>query len=125
MPLSNAAACACPTPVVAKLTGTARPIPLALPIREFSLLNVQGSVTNGGQTASFEKVGRLAFTLPFAINDETSLVNVATIKALLDRSKETMFRRDGPRWEVLSDEYLVDVTDNSIEFRLGPIQFYS
>jgi hypothetical protein len=96
-----------------------------LPIKAFSLQRVRGRVTNQGQTAAFKPVGRLRLVLPLTMSRETRFVDVATIKVGLGHPEEVMLRRDGSRWRPLSDDYLVDVWDDSVQYSLGPLVYLS
>jgi hypothetical protein len=53
-------------------------------------------------------------------------VNAATLKRMLKaKSSELLLKRTGDRWSVCDDSTRIDLTDDSVEFRLGEVQIFS
>jgi hypothetical protein len=61
--------------------------------------------------------------LPFGM---PRFINAATMKRMLKAKRsELLFRRVGERWEICEDSTQIDLTDDSVEFRLGVVQIFS
>jgi len=70
-----------------------------------------------------ETAGPIDLTLPFGW--ETRHVNAATFKALAGRSRDNLFRRSGPIWQIVENSELIDLADKSVVYKLGPVQIFS
>ena len=66
---------------------------------------------------------RLEIELPFGV---PRFVSAVTLKVMLGADEEeTLFKKNGKRWEICSDSFEVDLKDWTQVFRLGPVQIYS
>jgi len=91
--------------------------------REFSIPTVSGVISRAAGTADIQTLGVTHLDLPFGMPRH---VNVATLKKMLKAKRsELMLKRVGDRWEVCENSMIVDLTDDSVEFRLGLIQIFS
>jgi hypothetical protein len=41
------------------------------------------------------------------------------------KGSELLFKRVGERWEICENSTRIDLTDDSVEFRLGAVQIFS
>jgi hypothetical protein len=84
---------------------------------------VTGSLSNAAGLSRLQTIGAADLALPLGFSRFT---NVATMKKLLraDRS-DILLRKVGDAWEICPDSMRVDLADDTVEFRLGPVQIYS
>lgn len=114
-----------PSGAALPVTGTSDPRipPAALPqLQAYSFKEVSGSLTNGGRTPTFQDQGQLEILLPKGIR----FVNAVTLKAMLGQAKTAVvLKRVGAAWKFLADTEIIDLTDDSQEYRVGEVQIYS
>lgn len=70
-----------------------------------------------------EGEGTVAITVPFGC--ERRKVNTVTFKALAGKPWDTLMRQEGERWCIVDDSELIDLSDQRVLYRLGPLQIYS
>src|SRR5262245_12979181 len=88
-----------------------------------SMPRVSGSISRAAGMADLEPSGTVELDLPFGM---TRFVNSATLKRMLKAKRgDLLLRRVGEKWEVCEDSLRVDLLDDSVEFRLGPVQIFS
>ena len=84
---------------------------------------VTGSLSNAAGLGRLQTIGAADLALPLGFSRFT---NVATMKKLLKADRaEVLLRKAGDTWEICPDSMRVDLADDSVEFRLGPVQIYS
>ena len=84
---------------------------------------VAGSVSPIARRSHLEIVGVADLMLPLGISRFT---NVATLKRMMKARRSDVFlRKAGDTWEICPDSMSVDLADDAVEFRLGPVQIYS
>ncbi len=81
-----------------------------------------GAVSNLNGPTPLAAYQALAFELP---DPPRQFINVATLKALLERPRDTLLMRTEQRWMICSEDHRIDLTDGTQEYRLGEIQVYS
>lgn len=86
------------------------------------------------KSRTFQRGTRFAGIGPLIADGVTQLTvppgaryaNVATIKRMLKvRWSETVLRQRGGGWEICPDSFVVDLLDDSVEFRIGTIRLLS
>jgi len=84
---------------------------------------VTGSLSPAAATSDLTTISEADLALPMGIS---RFINVATFKRMLkaDRS-DVLLRKAGDTWGICPDSMKVDLEDDSVEFRLGPVQIYS
>ena len=65
----------------------------------------------------------IELTLPFGFAERQ--VSAATFKALAGRSRDNLFRKDGPVWQFVENAEVIDLDDKSVLYRLGRVEIFS
>jgi hypothetical protein len=90
---------------------------------QFSIPTVSGVMSRAAGTADIKTLDMTHMDLPFGM---PRFVNVATLKKMLKASRaELMLKRVRDHWEICENSLMVDLTDDSVEFRIGLIQIFS
>ena len=94
-----------------------------LPRRQFSVPVASGYLSRAAGIAALQTLGQKELELPFGM---PRIVNAATLKRMLKAKRgDVLLRRVGLAWEVCENATKVDLTDDSVEFRLGHVQIFS
>lgn len=87
---------------------------------------IVGLATGEGSRASgqfnIRDAGTKRIQVPFFLD---RFVTAAALKSFAGRSRDTLLRKNGRQWEIVSDSDMIDMADRSVVFRLGKIQLYS
>ncbi len=82
-----------------------------------------GTASRDFGTLDLSVTGTAEMKLPFGM---PRFVNAATLKKMLKAKRsELLLRRTGERWEICEDSTKIDLTDDSVELRLGAVQIFS
>jgi hypothetical protein len=91
-------------------------------LSKFDLNQVSGTLTNHGRDANLQDEGVLELAVPGGVQ----LVNVVTMKAMLDLPRSAVvLKRTGAKWTRVSDEHLIDLKDGTQEYLVGDVHIYS
>jgi hypothetical protein len=118
------------SPVLADVLGAAampkKLSPLAAEFitpREYKITEATGTASRVQGWNELEDTGSVTITLPIGFDD--GRVNVRTFKQMANRPDDTLFRKNGQRWDILDDDAIVDLGDRSRIYKLGVVQFFS
>ena len=97
---------------------------LKLPAAErLSVPRGTGTASRALGTVDLDIAGVADAKMPFGM---PRFINAATMKKMLKAKRaELLFKRVGERWEICEDSTRIDLTDDSVEFRLGVVQIFS
>ncbi|MCI0721091.1 MAG: hypothetical protein L0338_19290 [Acidobacteria bacterium] len=90
--------------------------------KECSIALVEGTLTGQGTQLNTTDRGALTLRVPFFLSRH---ITAAGLKALAGRPSDTLLRQCNQRWEIVGDDELIDLADESQLFKLGPLQVYS
>jgi len=91
--------------------------------RKFSIPTVSGVISRAAGAADIKTLDVKHMDLPIGM---PRFVNVATLKKMLKANPdELVLKGVGRRWEVCDNSMMVDLADDSVEFRIGLIQAFS
>lgn len=91
--------------------------------QRFSVTKTTGTLSPIAGTENLETAGIADLDLPFGM---PRFVNAATLKRMLKAKRsDLLLKKSGARWEICEDSTRIDLTDDSIEFRLGAVQIFS
>ena len=91
--------------------------------RTFSIPMVSGVISRAAGITDIKALDVKHMDLPIGM---PRFVNVATLKKMLKANPdELMLKGVGRRWEVCDNSMMVDLADDSVEFRIGMIQVFS
>lgn len=89
----------------------------------FSATKTGGTLSPINRTHSLTDQGVADLDLPFGM---PRFVNAATLKKMFKAKRtDLLLRKKGSQWEICEDLTKIDLTDDSIEFRLGTVQIFS
>jgi hypothetical protein len=89
----------------------------------FSVEQTSGVISRAARSAELKNVGTAEMDLPYGM---PRFVNVATLKSMLKaKLSDVMLKKIGDWWEICGDAMVVDLLDDSVEFRLGQVQIFS
>ena len=104
-------------------TRTKKRIQAALPkAKKYKIGLAEGTITDQGSAVRTQEVGTLALSIPFFLSRH---ITAAELKAFAGRPTDTLLRFGAVRWEIVDDADLIDLQDETTQYRLGPIQIYS
>jgi hypothetical protein len=92
-------------------------------LEELKIKEATGTASRAQGWTQLEDTGSATITLPVGFDD--GRVNVRTFKQMAKRPGDTLFRKNGPRWDILDDNAIVDLGDRSSIYKLGIVQFFS
>jgi hypothetical protein len=109
---------------VPKPTTVAKPAKIRqLKQKRFSMPRSTGAISRLAGIANVQDSGVADLDLPFGM---PRFVNAATLKQMFRASPaDLLLKKCGVGWEVCENSLIVDLTDDSVEFRLGPVQILS
>jgi hypothetical protein len=90
---------------------------------EHRLTEVTGTASRDQGWTKLEDTGTLIIPLPIGFDDRK--VNAKTFKAMANRPSDTLFRKNGSRWDILDNDDVIDLADKSQAYKLGSVAFYS
>lgn len=94
-----------------------------LPHRQSRVLaTAEGTASIADGWSALHDNGEINVRLPFYLGRH---VSPATLRMLADRPDDTLFRKLGERWEIVSDDDLIDLADSGQEYRLANVVFNS
>jgi len=92
-------------------------------MRMFSVTKTTGTLSPIAGTQNLKSAGVADLDLPFGM---PRFVNAATLKRMFKAQRsELLLKKVGERWEICVDSTRIDLTDDSVEFRLGAVQIFS
>ena len=89
----------------------------------FSIEEVDGIFSNLSGTLEPRKTELITFALPFGSSKRH--VNASTFKALAGHQGDNLLRKAGHRWQIVADNEVIDLGDQSKVFKLGALEIYS
>lgn len=93
------------------------------PQRSFAADRVQGWISRDFGGAHLSVRESIEVALP---PGTPRYINAATLKRLLGGNrKDRLLQKSGDSWSICDDGTVVDLSDASVEFRLGPVSVYS
>jgi len=94
-----------------------------IPTEILSVPRGTGTMSRIGGVANLNLTGSADIHLPTGM---PRFVNAATLKRMLGAEpSELLLKKSGERFDVCDDSTKIDLTDESVEFRLGAIQIFS
>lgn len=88
----------------------------------FAIQRAGGSISRAYRTADLEKLGEKEIVMP---EDLEPRMSVATLKALLEAPDEIVLLKAADHWQPVGDDHMIDLTDSSQQYMVGPITVYS
>ena len=90
--------------------------------RTYSIQKTQGSISQWPASADLEDLGKATVTLPFFVGRH---ITAAALKSLAGHPEDVILQKKGKRWEIVSDDHMIDLDDRTQVYRVGPVQVYS
>ena len=70
-----------------------------------------------------ETAGGMEITVPFG--HQYQKVSALTFKTLVGQPADTLLRQNGVKWQVVGNAEMIDLTDKTVVYKVGPVQIYS
>ena len=91
--------------------------------RKFAVIKATGTVSPIAGTEDLKTAGVADLDLPIGM---PRFVNAATLKQMFKADRtDLLLKKVGERWEVCENSTRIDLTDDTVEFRLGAVQIFS
>jgi hypothetical protein len=95
----------------------------ALDSKTLIVPRVMGTVSPIAQTSNLQTAGVENLNLPLG---SPRFVNIGTMRKMLNaKNSDLILKRNGSQWEIQEDHMRVDLTDDSVEYRVGDVQVFS